>query len=94
MISKKNNKTYIIAEIGVNHNGNLQKAKKLILAAKRSNADAVKFQSFDSNLLVTENAKLANYQRKNLKNNLSQRQMLKKLQLSFSQQIILNKFTH
>ena len=38
--------TYVIAEIGVNHNGDLNLAKKMILAAKRSGVNAVKFQSF------------------------------------------------
>ena len=45
-------KVYIIAEIGVNHNGNISIAKKLIKIAKKSGADAVKFQTYDSNLLV------------------------------------------
>ena len=47
MILKNN--VYVIAEAGVNHNGNLNIAKKLILAAKGSGADAIKFQNFTIN---------------------------------------------
>ena len=50
---KKENKIYIIAEIGVNHNGKISLAKKLIKAAKNSGADAVKFQNFTANNLTT-----------------------------------------
>ena len=46
MIIKKNNKPYIIAEAGVNHNGSIKIAKKLITKAKQVGADAVKFQIF------------------------------------------------
>ena len=60
-------KTFIIAEIGVNHNGSITLAKKMIKAAKASGASAVKFQSFISNNLVTSKANLANYQKKNSK---------------------------
>ena len=48
------NKVFIIAEIGVNHNGNLKLAKKSILEAKNSGADAVKFQSFKADALATK----------------------------------------
>ena len=59
--------TYFIAEIGVNHNGSIHLAKKLILAAKKSGANAVKFQSFVSDEVVVKTLKLAPYQGKNLK---------------------------
>ena len=65
MISKNN--VYVIAEAGVNHNGNLNIAKKLILAAKSSGADAIKFQNFTADNLVTRKAKKAPYQIKNTK---------------------------
>ena len=81
MIYNLKNKIFIIAEIGVNHNGNLSLAKKLILAAKKSGADAVKFQNFTAEKLVTKDAKKAPYQAKNTKNNKSQLDMLKKLEL-------------
>tara|TARA_B100000945_G_C20375689_1_gene594444 strand:- start:383 stop:1456 length:1074 start_codon:yes stop_codon:yes gene_type:complete len=85
-------KIYIIAEIGVNHNGNLNLAKKMILAAKKSGADAVKFQNFTANSLTTKNAKKAPYQLKNTKNSQSQYKMLKKLELKLPNYFILKKF--
>ena len=77
----KNNKVLIIAEIGVNHNGKLEFAKKLMLKAKKSGADFVKFQSFNVNELVKNNAALASYQKRNLKKNINQYQMLKKYEI-------------
>ena len=74
-------KTIIIAEIGVNHCGNLILAKKMINSAKKFGADYVKFQTFNPELLSTKNAKLANYQKKN-KNYLNQYKMLEQLSLS------------
>ena len=88
----KNNRVFIIAEIGVNHNGNLSIAKKLIIAAKKSGADAVKFQNFTAEKLVTINAKKAPYQIKNTKNNNSQFKMLKKLELKKENYFELSKF--
>ena len=88
----KNNKVFIIAEIGVNHNGKLSIAKKLIMAAKKSGADAVKFQNFTAEKLVTKNAKKAPYQIKNTKNNNSQFKMLKKLELKKENYFELSKF--
>ena len=55
-------RTYLIAEIGVNHNGCIDTAKKLILAAKNAKVDAVKFQTFHAEDLVSVGAKKANYQ--------------------------------
>jgi N,N'-diacetyllegionaminate synthase len=78
--------TYVIAEIGVNHNGDLNLAKKMILAAKRSGVNAVKFQSFLSEEVVIKKLELAPYQRKNLKKNSSMIKMISKYQLSFDEQ--------
>ena len=75
-------KTLIIAEGGVNHNGDVNLAHKLIDAAYDSGADIIKFQTFDSSLLTTFNAKKAEYQIKNTNENESQQEMLRKLQLS------------
>lgn len=75
-------KTIIIAEAGVNHNGSIETAKKLIDAAAEAKADYVKFQSFKADKLVTKSAKRAEYQDKNTGNNESQYDMLKKLELS------------
>lgn len=78
-------KTYIIAEVGVNHNGSLEMAKELIKVAKDSGANAVKFQTFKAESLVTKNAEQAEYQIKNLKGSSSQFEMLKKLELSYEE---------
>ena len=74
-------KTFIIAEIGVNHNGSLKLAVKLIKEAKKAGADCVKFQTFTADLLTRKNAKKAPYQIKNTKNKDTQYEMLKKLEL-------------
>lgn len=76
----KNKKTFIIAEAGVNHNGELKKAHQLIDIAASAGADAVKFQTINPIFLSTKNAKLAKYQKKK-KNYQSQIEMLKKIQL-------------
>ena len=77
-------KAYIIAEIGVNHNGSVKIAKNMIKSASECGVDAVKFQTFNTNELVTENAKTANYQKINA-NEDSQFEMLNKLELSFDE---------
>ena len=60
----KKNRVLIIAEAGVNHNGSIRKAKKLIDIAENSGADIVKFQTFDPKELVTVNAQKPIYQKK------------------------------
>lgn len=89
---KNNFKTLIIAEIGVNHNGSLEIAKKLILGAKKSGADFVKFQLFDVNSLVTRFSPTADYQKKNTKLK-NQIQILKKLHLNFEKMLKLKKYS-
>jgi N,N'-diacetyllegionaminate synthase len=77
---------YIIAEAGVNHNGSIDQAVKLINAAKTAKADAIKFQTFLTEACISKNAALASYQRKNIENPCeNQFDMVKKLELSFSQ---------
>lgn len=84
------NKVIIIAEAGVNHNGNIEIAKKLIDVAVDAGVDYVKFQTFKSENLVSKFAKKAAYQIENTNDALeSQLQMLKKLELSNSQHIEL-----
>ena len=83
-------KVIIIAEAGVNHNGDMELAKKLIDIAADAGADYVKFQTFKAEKLASKNAKKADYQTKNLaesQNNQSdsQLEMLKKLELSQQQ---------
>lgn len=74
-------KTLIIAEAGVNHNGDLNLAKKLIEIAADSGADFVKFQSFKAKNCISTKAKKAPYQLKTTANDESQLQMVQKLEL-------------
>jgi N,N'-diacetyllegionaminate synthase len=73
---------FIIAEAGINHNGSIRIAKRLIDIAAKAGADAVKFQTFNTENLVTKSAKKAKYQKKNDNRKESQFDMLKKLELS------------
>ena len=76
-------RTLIIAEAGVNHNGDISLAKKLIDVAAEAGVDIVKFQTFKAEKLVSKTAAKADYQTKNLKNSeISQYEMLRKLELS------------
>lgn len=77
------NKVIIIAEAGVNHNGDYELAKKLILEAANAGADYVKFQTFKADKLVSKDAQKADYQKSNLKEGGdTQYEMLKKLEMS------------
>ena len=78
----KQNKIIIIAEAGVNHNGDIAKAKALIDKGAEAGVDYVKFQTFKAGNLVTKQAKRAAYQDRNTQDNDSQYEMLKKLELS------------
>ena len=75
-------RTLIIAEAGVNHNGDMELAKKLIDVAAEAAADYVKFQTFSADRLVTHSAKKADYQTKSTDGNESQHEMLRRLQLT------------
>ncbi len=88
----KKNRVFIIAEAGCNHNGSIVLAKKLIDAAVFAKADAVKFQSFNVDELVTKSARKANYAIKNTKKNETQYDMQKKLMLSFDDHFKLKKY--
>ncbi len=74
--------TLIIAEAGVNHNGNMDMARQLIEAAADSGADMVKFQTFKADRLVTPDAQKADYQKVTTVGEDTQYQMLRKLELS------------
>ena len=73
---------YVIAEAGVNHNGDLRLAFKLIDSAVESGANAIKFQTFKTENLVTKNALKANYQKRTTSKNESQFSMLKNLEIT------------
>jgi len=75
------NKTYIIAEAGVNHNGSLKLAQKMIDVAVDAGADAVKFQTFKAEKVVSRYAPKAEYQKKTTGADESQLEMVKKLEL-------------
>jgi len=77
------NRTFFIAEAGINHNGKLSRAHKLIDVAKKAGANAIKFQTFNSKLISTKFAKLAKYQNKN-NNFKNQIDMLKQFELPLS----------
>ena len=79
-------KTFVIAEIGINHCGKLSIAKKLISVAKKAGADAVKFQTFKTEKLIRDNEPLMSYQSNNMKKiKTNQFQMLKKCELNHAQ---------
>lgn len=75
----------IIAEAGVNHNGSLEMAKQLVDTAHECGADIVKFQTAKLDSLVSKSAQMADYQKKNIGVNGSQKEMLKKLLLSYDE---------
>ncbi len=75
-------KVIFIAEAGVNHNGLMSIAKKMVRVAASAKCDYIKFQTFNPEKLVAKNLKLANYQKKNSKNINTQRALLSKLVLS------------
>jgi N-acetylneuraminate synthase len=83
---------YIIAEAGVNHNGNIEIAKKMIEMASLSGCDCIKFQTFTTSKLVIKEAPRAEYQIKNTKNEDSQFEMLKKLELKYEEFLELKNY--
>lgn len=76
------NPVFVIAEAGVNHNGRFDLAWKLVDAAAEAGADAIKFQTWQANQLVTPQGKMAGYQIKNTGKEESQLEMLRKLEFS------------
>ena len=83
----------IIAEAGVNHNGDINKAKQLIDKAVEASVDYIKFQTFKTELCISKNAVKADYQIENTQNSSeSQLEMVKKLELSFDQFVELEKY--
>jgi N,N'-diacetyllegionaminate synthase len=84
------NKTFIIAEAGVNHNGSLDMAFQLIDVAVAAGADAVKFQTFKAEKVIATNAPKAGYQKKTTGSDESQLEMVKKLELDEKAHTMLN----
>ncbi|SDM87803.1 N-acetylneuraminate synthase/N,N'-diacetyllegionaminate synthase [Daejeonella rubra] len=88
-------KVIIIAEAGVNHNGDFELAKELVKAAAAAGADFVKFQTFKASKLVTKSAQQADYQKKNIKDSdNSQFKMLKKLEMPESWHYQLKEYAY
>jgi len=87
-----NYEVFIIAEAGVNHNGNINLAYKLTDVAKEAGVDAIKFQTFKTEKVISEYADMASYQKKNLSTNESQYEMVKRLELSYKELKNLKKY--
>ncbi|GER94591.1 N-acetylneuraminate synthase [hot springs metagenome] len=77
-------KTFIIAEAGVNHNGNLEIAKKMVELAKECGADAIKFQTFKAENVISKFAPKTEYQKHTTGHDETQLEMVKKLELTFN----------
>lgn len=84
--------TLIIAEAGVNHNGSLETAKRLVDVAKDSGVDIVKFQTAKLDSLVSKHAEMAEYQKNNTGKTESQKEMLRRLLLPFEDFIKLAEY--
>lgn len=83
---------YIIAEAGVNHNGSIELAKRMVDKAQEAGADCIKFQTFISKNITSKIAGKADYQKQQTDSNESQLDMLSKLELSFAEFIDLNNY--
>ena len=87
-----NDKVFIIAEAGVNHNGDINLAYKLADIAKEAEVVAIKFQTFKTEKVISKFADMASYQKKNLNTSESQYEMAKKLELSYKEFKKLKKY--
>ena len=84
----KDSRVFVIAEVGVNHDGDLGVALDLVDVAKECGADAAKFQNFSAERLVSENLPAANYQNQNIGLSQSQFDVLRKLELTITLQLL------
>lgn len=91
-IITQKSRTFIIAEAGVNHNGDMTLAKEMIDAAVEAGVDAVKFQSFKADKLILRKVEKAPYQKVTTNNNESQYEMLKRLEVTKEQTIELMQY--
>ena len=91
-VVKMTKSIYIIAEAGVNHNGSIDMALELVDLAVASGADAVKFQTFEAEKLVSPKTSKVKYQKKFTKKNESHFQMIKSLELSKDNHKILFRY--
>ena len=87
------NKVYIVAEIGCNHNGDFKLAKRMVEVAKNCGVDAVKFQTFKADQLISKYAPKAEYQIKVTSSTESQLEMTKKLELPYGEFIKLENYS-
>ena len=87
-----NKRTYIIAEAGVNHNGRLDLALQLCDAAKAAGVDAIKFQTWKTELIIAKDTGMAAYQKENLGTSESQFDMLKKLELNYDSFVTIKQY--
>ena len=87
-----NSQTFIVAEAGVNHNGDLKKAFKLVDLACKAGVDAIKFQTFNTEASTTKNLKKAKYQKKSFNDKETQYSMLKKLELDIKDLIKIQRY--
>lgn len=85
-------KVYIVAEIGCNHNGDPVLAKKMVEHAKAAGVDAVKFQTFKADLLISKYAPKAEYQIQQTGSDESQLDMTRKLELAYDDFIELSQY--
>ena len=88
----KYQKTFIIAEAGINHNGKIKIAKKLIDLAKKCGADAIKFQTFKSEDVISKYANKLKYQKSRSNDYESQLDMLKRVELNYNDFYILQEY--
>ena len=84
---------YLIAEIGVNHNGDMNLARQMIDAAKQSGADAVKFQTFTAENLVSQATPKVGYQERTTSPEESHYEMISKLELKWEDHVSLKEYT-